>query len=97
MHPTSLPREISSEMASEEASSKEILCYGFNQVRSGGENIKFLKLCRLYICSLDEAFEQTSTFDGMRRLVFVLLLLLAVVIEQIKGLTNPITPKTYGR
>lgn len=30
-------------MAAEETSSKEILCYGFNQVRSGEEqNLKFL-------------------------------------------------------
>lgn len=38
----SATREVSSEMASEEASSKEILCYGFNQVRNGGEKMKFV-------------------------------------------------------
>lgn len=38
----SVTREVSSEMASEEASSKEVLCYGFNQVRNGGEKMKFV-------------------------------------------------------
>ena len=38
----SVTREVSNEMASEEASSKEVLCYGFNQVRNGGEKMKFV-------------------------------------------------------